>query len=339
MWGATSTAQISPSSCESNSPGWKVTRTSYAMPGEVSAGQRLRRQLRAAQQHSEAMRRDAVDLSASLQRKAEASHVSSSPPSPAVEIAPHHFQRRPFAEGPLAQPRPNGAEGGHYLVPRRQENLRQIKPPRCYEVGRADVDDTVPKELVDTDREAARSAHLWAAPADTAMSGEPLQVRVGSVEFESFGYTPGLFETSGFRIMLQSGRAPIRWVEGQPTTERREMKYSKAVASDGRYSARLTCDFDEDLEVLVPSGTETLLVDVWLESRTFVEQLDSLLDMVGLGNNLPEFSHTFLGRVTASIPPEDVEAMVQSYPVKVGLGEGPRPKAMSIGMRWADERS
>ncbi|CAK9031709.1 Ferredoxin--NADP reductase [Durusdinium trenchii] len=67
------------------------------------------------------------------------------PPSPAVEIAPHHFQRRPFAEGPLAQPRPNGAEGGHYLVPRRQENLRQIKPPRCYEVGRADVDDTVPK--------------------------------------------------------------------------------------------------------------------------------------------------------------------------------------------------
>ena len=28
-----------------------------------------------------------------------------------------------------------------------------------------------------------------------------------------------------------------------------EMKYSRAVASDGRYSARLSCDFDE-----VPTG-------------------------------------------------------------------------------------
>eukprot|EP00913_Durusdinium_trenchii_P026722 g25069.t1 len=121
--------------------------------------------------------------------------------------------------------------------------------------------------------------------------------------------------------MLQSGRAPIRWVEGQPTTERREMKYSKAVASDGRYSARLTCDFDEDLEVLVPSGTETLLVDVWLESRTFVEQLDSLLDM-RLDRNLvwddsismPSAPSAAARRFGRGRPPEILQTLVSLGP-------------------------
>lgn len=343
MWG--STAQISPSTVAhaEHPPGWKVTRTSYTSPGEVSACQRLRRQLRAAQQQSELMRRDAAELAASLQRKAEA------PVTPQSQEVVPQLQRKPLAPQP-PRAKPSGAESGHYLVPRRQENLQNVRPPKFYEavqVEQSPVSYEVPKEAEEKDRsegpDAQREVLVFAGashlPASAAsgpkVTGKALRVHVRCVEFESFGYTPGLFETSGFRVMMHAGRAAIRWIEGQPASARREMKYSRAVASDGRYSARLTCDFHEDLEVQVPHGHEMLSVDLWLETRSFVEQLDSLLDMVGLGNNLPEFSHIFLGRVIANLPPEDVEAVVQSYPVKVDQCEGPRPKAMSLGMCWA----
>lgn len=345
MWG--STAQISPSTVAhaEHPPGWKVTRTSYTSPGEVSACQRLRRQLRAAQQQSELMRRDAAELAASLQRKAEA------PATPQSQEVVPQLQRpsgKPLAPQ-LPRAKPTGGESGHYLVPRRQENLQNVRPPKFYEAVQAEqspvsyeaqkVEEKDRSEGPDAQRELLvfeGASHLPASAAlGPKVTGKALRVHVRCVEFESFGYTPGLFETSGFRVMLHAGRAPIRWIEGQPASARREMKYSRAVASDGRYSARLTCDFHEDLEVQVPQGHEMLSVDLWLETRSFVEQLDSLLDMVGLGNNLPEFSHIFLGRVIANLPPEDVEAVVQSYPVKVDQCEGPPPKAMSLGMCWA----
>lgn len=342
MWG--STAQISPvNMAQGDHPGWKVTRTSYTSPGDVSACQRLRRQLRAAQQHSEQMRRDAAEIAASLQRKVESTPTNSPPilsPRERPGSCPTvQFQRKPCAEQ-LAKPKPQRAEGGHYLVPKRQDNLQHVPPPKFYEVQgeHSPLSDKEQEkersEGPDAQRELLVFANASKSP-EPKVAGKSIQVHLRCVEFESFGYTPGLFETSGFRVMLHAGRAPIRWIEGQPASMRREMKYSRAVASDGRYSARLSCDFDEDLEVLVPQGHETLSVDLWLETRSFVEQLDSFLDMVGLGNNLPEFSHLFLGRVVANLPPEDVEAVVQSYPVKVDHCDGPRPKAMSLGMRWA----
>ncbi|CAE7211580.1 unnamed protein product [Symbiodinium natans] len=60
---------------------------------------------------------------------------------------------------------------------------------------------------------------------------------------------------------------------------------------------------------------------------------------VGLGSNLPEFDHRFLGRIMAGIPPADVEAVQQNYPIQVSkLCEGPRPKLLSLGMRWATDQ-
>eukprot|EP00931_Biecheleriopsis_adriatica_P059973 TRINITY_DN35971_c0_g1_i2.p1 TRINITY_DN35971_c0_g1~~TRINITY_DN35971_c0_g1_i2.p1 ORF type:complete len:508 (-),score=86.43 TRINITY_DN35971_c0_g1_i2:74-1597(-) len=169
-----------------------------------------------------------------------------------------------------------------------------------------------------------------------------LRVSLGALDFDSSSGlgTPALFESSGFRIMLQfGGRAPVRWMEGQPATQQRELKYSRVVSSDGRYSATISCEFHEELDMRLPaeSAPEMLCVDIWFERRTVVEQFDSILDYVGLGNKLPEYSRTFLGRVTASIPPEGVESLPQLYPVKVDKDcEGPRPKAMSIGLQWAD---
>eukprot|EP00930_Biecheleria_cincta_P004052 TRINITY_DN104958_c0_g1_i1.p1 TRINITY_DN104958_c0_g1~~TRINITY_DN104958_c0_g1_i1.p1 ORF type:complete len:560 (+),score=87.48 TRINITY_DN104958_c0_g1_i1:73-1752(+) len=171
-----------------------------------------------------------------------------------------------------------------------------------------------------------------------------LLVRLGILEFDSYGAlgTPGLFETTGFRILLQTGaRSPMMWTEGLPATERKELKYSRDVSSDGRYSARLSCEFNEDLEVLVPSEgplPELLCADVWYERRTVVEQFDSILNFVGLGNDLPEFEKVFLGRISAGVPPEDGESLAQSYPVLVGKScEGPRPKAMTLSLEWATQ--
>ncbi|CAE7312674.1 unnamed protein product [Symbiodinium sp. CCMP2592] len=70
-------------------------------------------------------------------------------------------------------------------------------------------------------------------------------------------------------------------------------------------------------------------------------QLESILEdlrsrTVGLGSNLPEFDHRFLGRIMVSIPPLDVEAVQQNYPIQVSkLCDGPRPKLLSVGMQWA----
>jgi len=250
------------------------------------------------------------------------------------------------------------------VVPRRQHNLECIKPPLSYEARIPDAVSVIsaaaspqhrlppPKASADAPVRSLQSPSgpERALPLDTSNSAEDatdrrssgvstLEVYIGPLEFESFGFgSPGLFETSGFRIMLQTGgRAPIRWSEDQPATGQRELKYSKDVASDGRYSARLSCDFYEELSVQLPPGPvpEMLCVDVWLESRTFVERLDSLLDMVGLGSNMPEFDRRFLGRVAVSIPPADVEVARQNYPVQVShICDGPRPKTLSIGMRW-----
>lgn len=171
-----------------------------------------------------------------------------------------------------------------------------------------------------------------------------LLVSLGILEFDSFGAlgTPGLFETSGFRILLQTGaRAPMVWTEGLPATERKELKYNREVSSDGRYSGRLSCDFSEVVKVHVPSEgppPELLCVDVWYERRTVVEQFDSILNFVGLGNGMPEFEKVFLGRISAGVPPEDGESLAQSYPVQVGKScEGPRPKAMTLSLEWATQ--
>jgi len=171
-----------------------------------------------------------------------------------------------------------------------------------------------------------------------------LRVHVGTLLFDSFGGlgASGLFETSGFRVLLQLGsRPPMLWSPSVPATERSALKYSKTVSDDGKYAASLRCEFREDIEVPVPEGSspELLCADVWMERRTVIEQFDSILDYVGLGNNLPEFDRIFLARIATSIPPLGVEAFLQDYPVQMldKSSDGPRPKALSVGMEWVTE--
>lgn len=273
------------------------------------------------------------------------------------EASPQPLSRKTFASQPL-RPAPPGAEGGHFVAPRRQQNLECVKPPLTYEAISAAAS---PQHRLPPPQEAnAKPLRAGLARCEPPLSvaelrthtvqqgAEPerrvpnLRVHVGILQFENFGFgAPGLFETSGFRIMLQpGGRAPVRWSDSQPATGQQELKYSKVISSDGRYSASLSCAFNEDLSLPIPGPIpETLCVDVWLESRTFVERLDSFLHMVGLGSNLPEFDHRFLGRIMVSIPPLDVEAVQQNYPIQVSkLCDGPRPKLLSVGMQWAYDR-
>lgn len=318
------------------------------------ACQRLRRQLREAQEQSESMRLDAARLADALQKDGTV--------KPEIwmdqagrkwqDASPQPMSRKTFASQPL-QPAPPGAEGGHFVAPRRQQNLDCVKPPLTYEAISAAAS---PQHRLPPPQEVNAKPLRCEAPLSIAelrthqvqgperRAGVPnLRVHVGILQFENCGFgAPGLFETSGFRIMLQTGgRAPVRWSDSQPATAQQELKYSKVISSDGRYSASLSCAFNEELSLPMPPGPipETLCVDVWLESRTFVERLDSFLQMVGLGSNLPEFDHRFLGRIMVSIPPLDVEAVQQNYPIQVSkLCDGPRPKLLSVGMQWACDR-
>eukprot|EP00933_Yihiella_yeosuensis_P002698 TRINITY_DN10467_c0_g2_i2.p1 TRINITY_DN10467_c0_g2~~TRINITY_DN10467_c0_g2_i2.p1 ORF type:complete len:212 (+),score=23.83 TRINITY_DN10467_c0_g2_i2:580-1215(+) len=186
-----------------------------------------------------------------------------------------------------------------------------------------------------------------ASAADTGIATgglrKCLKVSIGSLGFDTSGNLslPGVFETSGFRVILQlGGRAPICWDKASIVTERQEVKYARHVSSDGRYSAKISCNFDEVLCLPLPETgiPEILSADIWFERRTVVETFDSILDSVGLGSNLPEFERIVVGRSKVSIPPEDVDSMPQAWSVQVENKsvDAPLPKELFVSMEWAE---
>merc|ERR1712224_741087 len=134
-----------------------------------------------------------------------------------------------------------------------------------------------------------------------------------------------------------------RWLgDHGPVTQKQMTKYSRVVSSDGQYKARMSCEFDEAVDLPRPSGSEPpqaeeLVADIWMERRTVVEFVDSILDTVGLGNNLPQFDHTWVGRATVTLPPEGVDAIPKAWPVNSELdhtGDGAFPHSLSVGIEW-----
>lgn len=233
-----------------------------------------------------------------------------------------------------------------YTAPERQLRLEQVNPPQQSLEGQlpsgthASCSST---KIVDFQEPTDLSSHISSAVSSIwqRSQGYPcLLVHIGTVEFDSFGNlgVPGLFETSVFRILIQKGgRAPTSWAEELPASKQRELSYTRIVSDDGRYSARISCDFNEVLELPFPEDgiPELLSADLWHERRTVVETLDSILDKVGLGNNLPEFERKFLGRARISIPPLDVEAVPQVWPIQADRTcDGPVPKELSVNVAW-----
>jgi len=192
-----------------------------------------------------------------------------------------------------------------------------------------------------------------------------IRVRIGSVDFNTAGGSAGLFETVSFRVLLQQGGdrpAALkvgclnwpRWIENGPATKPVQLKYGRVVSESGVYKTRFTCEYDEDIDLpwetnQVSNGKGSdvqsagaaahLSADVWLERRTAIEKLDSMLSMIGLGNDFAEYERVWLGRSVFSLPPVGVESMVYPWPVEVDGArcEGPVPKSITVGIEWVSQ--
>lgn len=176
---------------------------------------------------------------------------------------------------------------------------------------------------------------------DPSRARQCLRVRLGTLDFHcnaGLGI-PALFETSGMRVQLHFGAsAPVRWVPYGPTTVHQQfLKFSRQVSRDGRYGVRVACEFDEEIDLPWPVGhppTE-LAADVWLEKRTMAERLDSLLERVGLGNDLPEYERTWLGRALCRVPEQGDDVVPQGWQVLASADAvGPVPQALTVGFEW-----
>lgn len=170
-----------------------------------------------------------------------------------------------------------------------------------------------------------------------------VHVQLGCLEFEGSGGLgfPGLFETVSFRVLLQLGvQPPVRWAADARVSQPQALKYSRVISENGRYSAKLSCNLCEAFAFTVgdSAASEQLAADVWLEKQTVFEHLDRILDSVGLGNNLPDYERTWLGRATVLLPPQGVEAVPQAWPVMADRSlDGPFPRSLSLAMEWVTE--
>jgi len=181
------------------------------------------------------------------------------------------------------------------------------------------------------------------------LPGEPyrcLRVYLGTLEFQGCGAglgLSGLFESSGYRARVHLGEQKQQgWNDEGAVTEKQPLKYSRVVSNGGKYTHRISCEFDEALDLPWPmekhEKTAHVSVDLWLEKRTVVERLDSLLDTVGLGNDMPLFDRTWVGFMTAILPPQGQDTIPQPWPVKNACRfEGPKPKHLSLGVEWLVE--
>lgn len=191
-----------------------------------------------------------------------------------------------------------------------------------------------------------------------------VRVHIRTLEFHGTGSfsLSGLFESVSVRVAVQLGGerasalaaagalpsgAPRRpkWIDDGPATQPSSTKFGRAVADDGRYSARITCEFDEAIDLLwLPMPGEAhppghLSADVWLERQTALEKFDSLLSRIGLGSDLPQYDRNWIGRAVVSLPEEGVDSSPYPWHVEVDgiTPDGPVPKALSVGIEWVHE--
>mmetsp|Transcript_144310 Transcript_144310/g.359731 ORF Transcript_144310/g.359731 Transcript_144310/m.359731 type:complete len:375 (+) Transcript_144310:80-1204(+) len=272
-------------------------------PGASETSQQLIAKLREARERSELLRADAARLSESLAASAGRipTSLKSSDPDEGEQKA-SSSTKPAAAAAAVAQKRPQ---------------------PQC--------------EL----RLGSRAAAVVLASAARRW----VRIRLGTLDVRASNGGGGLalLETSGLRVSLQFGaEAPARWIPGGPATRNRQsLKYSRLVSGDGQYSTRACCEFDEEidlpwsLELQQRSQPIQVAADIWLEKRTVAEKLDSLLDRVGLGSDLPECDRTWLGRAVCLLPPEGEDTVPQPWPVITDVNSnGPLPKTLTVGVEW-----
>jgi len=218
---------------------------------------------------------------------------------------------------------------------------------------------------------ASSSMAPAAAPVAAPLGGpRGIRIRCGVLEFggAANGTSTGLFDSVRFRVALRwggdrpaaamvaanpsgHGVAPYlverpRWQDNGPATQPKQLKFGRTVAQDGSYMARVSCDCDEAIDLPWPpviignaAATPQLAADVWLERRSAVEKIDSVLSMFGMGAGLTEYERVWLGRAFVCLPPVGSDSMLYPWPVEVDgvIGhDGPLPKFLSVGIEWVD---
>lgn len=182
---------------------------------------------------------------------------------------------------------------------------------------------------------------------ESAVAVSCMRVRLGTLEFCSglrgFG---GLFDKVHFRILVHVGKAKPQWRDGGPMSQPLIARYGRAVSSDGQYSTRVTCDFDDVLHFPWPPDPDnkavgTISADVWLERKGVIDRLDSLFDQFGLGGSSAAPDRVWLGRAAADLPPEGVDDAMFAWPVEVPgesiSSDNPVPKTLAIAVEWVME--
>lgn len=198
-----------------------------------------------------------------------------------------------------------------------------------------------------------------------------VRIHLGKLEFDSNSMgSLGFFETVAFRVHVQLGevlpedsplyRPPPSWTEQMPVTPPQPPKYCRSVSENGRYSARVLCDFDEALDLPWPPPAppseapvasddrcqpppeklpEKLTADVWLERVTVADRFDRVLGSLGLGSS-SGVDRKWLGRALADLPPENVDEVSYPWPILDacrGTTDSYLPKTLSIGVEWVTE--
>lgn len=296
-----------------------------------------------------------VSVAREATRLARAELATGQPPTPAMTAS---------AVEAFAGSRPCVAES--VAVARAATGLARAEPgaapptapgialPRwCLQLG-ADGGGLAPRQPV-----LGPTGQVGRGPALQPRVGElRARIRIGTLQFDSCGAgMPTIFETAYVRLLLRHVEScrdgmllePGRWREDLPMTARQTMKFGRSVSDDGQYSTRVACEFDEELDlppVRQPGGPACLLVvEIWLERRTMLERLDSLLERVGFGAGLPEFDRTWLGRVVVDLPPKGTDRALAAWPVAVlaqrlpgaaatGAEDAPRPHSLTLGLEW-----
>lgn len=195
---------------------------------------------------------------------------------------------------------------------------------------------------------APRDAHAGGdSDTESGAAVSCMRVRLGTLEFcsglQGFG---GFFDDVQFRVLVHVGKAKPQWRDGGPASQQLIAKYGRAVSSDGQYSTRVTCDFDDVLLFPWPPDPDgradgAISADVWLERKGVIDRLDSLFDQLGLGGSSAGPERIWLGRAVADLPPEGVDDASFAWPVEVPgasiSSENPVPKKLAIAVEWVME--
>jgi hypothetical protein len=171
-----------------------------------------------------------------------------------------------------------------------------------------------------------------------------VRIRLGALEFLSSSVgAVSIFDTVSFRATVQLGGAaaddvPLtRWLDDGPHTEARTLKYSRSISDNGRYGARILCQFDEAIDLPWPNPsavTDKISVDIFVERTSVADHFDRVLGNLGL-HNPAGIDRRWIGRAVADLPPEGVDDMPFAWPVEGNpVDKCPMPETMSVGVEW-----